>query len=156
MKFAVIACMLCAACFAADAKKTTARPASKAAAVKKPAASVAIPAGAVKVDETTYRFTDTAGKTWLYQKTPFGVTKTAQSEVTAANVASEAGPQKPADSTPFGKLNSSAPVNTTKATEDGDSIKFEKPTPFGVQKWTRKKAELNQEERAIWERQKAK
>jgi len=161
MKSVVIGWMLCAACFAADAKKidakkTTARPAAKAAAVKKPAPAVTIPAGATKVDETTYTFKDNAGKVWVYQKTPFGVSKTEQSAVTAANMASASGPQKPTDSTPFGKLNSSAPASSVKAVEDGDSIRFEKATPFGVQKWTRKKAELNEDERAIWERQKGK
>ncbi len=155
MKFAAIAWIVCVVCLAADPKKPAPRPAAKAEATKKSPA-VTIPAGAVKVDETTYRFTDTAGKTWIYQKTPFGVTKTEQGDVAAASAAAASAPQKPADSTPFGKLTSNTPAAGTKAVEDGDSIKFERPTPFGVQKWTRKKSELNEDERAIWEKQRTK
>src|SRR3954449_13231290 len=104
MKLAVILCMLGVAVFGADAKK----PASKPAAAKSKVVPLSIPAGAVKVDENTYRFTDTAGKTWLYQKTPFGLTKVEQSEAAAASAAAESGPQKATDSTPFGKTTASA------------------------------------------------
>jgi hypothetical protein len=37
------------------------------------------------------------------------------------------------------------------AVEDGDVIRFERKAPFGSQKWTRKKTELNDEERAVIE-----
>ena len=42
-------------------------------------------------------------------------------------------------------------IESTKAVEDGDSIRFERASPFGVTRWQRKKAELNDMERAVWE-----
>ena len=86
-----------------------------------------VPAGAVEVRPGAFRFVDTDGKAWLYRKTPFGVVRTPDSQPTA----------------------------TTIAIEDGDTIRFERPTPFGVDKWQKKKSELNSTERAIWESQQA-
>jgi hypothetical protein len=40
---------------------------------------------------------------------------------------------------------------TVKVTEEGDSLRFERPSPFGVRKWTRKKTELTEMEKAAWE-----
>ena len=37
--------------------------------------------------------------------------------------------------------------------EDGDAIRFERPGPFGVAKWQRKKTELNEVEHAVWDRE---
>ena len=37
--------------------------------------------------------------------------------------------------------------------EIGDSIRFERPSPFGVYRWTKKKADLTMEERKLWEDQ---
>jgi hypothetical protein len=39
------------------------------------------------------------------------------------------------------------------AVEQGDSIRFEQTTPFGKRIWVRKKTELNEEERKIWDLQ---
>jgi len=41
------------------------------------------------------------------------------------------------------------------ATEDGDTIRFERPSPFGPYRWQRKKSELSESERAIWNRQRS-
>jgi len=67
--------------------------------------------------------------------------------------------------TPFGVLHSDGktagaqakpqPPVDFKVTEEGDSLRFERPTPFGVWKWTRKKTELTEMERAAWEMAKA-
>ena len=86
-----------------------------------------VPAGATEIRPGIYRFVDTDGKAWLYRKTPFGVVRTADSQQAA----------------------------TTTAIEDGDTIRFERPTPFGVDKWQKKKSELTAAERAIWESQQA-
>jgi hypothetical protein len=86
-----------------------------------------VPAGAAEVRPGVYRSVDSDGKAWIYRKTPFGVVRTADAEPTAP----------------------------TTATEDGDTIRFERPTPFGVDKWQKKKSELNATERAIWENQQA-
>jgi hypothetical protein len=42
-----------------------------------------------------------------------------------------------------------ADVQTT-AREEGDSIRFERSSPFGRRSWLRKKTELNESEQAIW------
>jgi hypothetical protein len=43
-----------------------------------------------------------------------------------------------------------------KITESGDSLKFERPGPFGMYKWETKKTDLDAGEKAAWEREKAK
>ncbi|MBI1787375.1 MAG: hypothetical protein HYR60_07470 [Acidobacteria bacterium] len=104
--------------------------AEKKAPVAAPAKSE-VPAGATQVDGNTYRFTDPKGKNWVYRKTPFGWAK--------------------AEEKPGETAASPAPKVETKMVEDGDTIRFEKPGPFGVYKWQRKKSELTADERAAWE-----
>jgi hypothetical protein len=118
----------------AEEKKTT-KPAAPVAKKAAPAA-VTIPADAKKTSDNTYEKTDEKGRTWIYRQTPFGVTKL---EKTADS-------EKPAASAP--------PPQEYTAVEDGDTIKFERPSPFGKFVWSRKKTELTDEERAVWERQK--
>ncbi|MCL6506698.1 MAG: hypothetical protein K6T59_06710 [Bryobacteraceae bacterium] len=90
-----------------------------------------LPAGARETAPGEWRYTDARGKTWTYRRTPFGFVRSdAKEEDTAV--------EAPAD---------------LKAFEQGDEIRFERPTPFGVVRWTRKKAELNDVERAAWERE---
>ncbi|MDP2996027.1 MAG: hypothetical protein Q8N47_00980 [Bryobacterales bacterium] len=67
--------------------------------------------------------------------------------------------------TPFGVLHSDGkaaegqakpqPPVGFKVTEEGDSLRFERPSPFGVRKWTRKKTELTGTEKAAWELEKS-
>jgi hypothetical protein len=45
-----------------------------------------------------------------------------------------------------------APENL-RAFEEGDSVRFERPTPFGTMRWVRKKTDLTGVERAAWERE---
>jgi hypothetical protein len=116
------------------AAKTTAAAAKKAAPAAKP---LTIPADAIKTGDNTYSKTDAQGKTWIYTKTPFGVTRAEQT--------SEAQKQAAAIAPP--------PQGLT-AVEDGDKIRFAKQSPFGLQTWTRNKSELTDDERAVWERQK--
>ena len=113
------------------AKKTTA--AKKTAA---PQAELTLPPGAVQVDAGTYTFTDSKGKKWIYRQTPFGLSRAED---------------KPSQ----GAAPASAGSYLT-ATEDGDKVKFERPGPFGVYRWEKKKSELDDDERAALERSKAK
>jgi hypothetical protein len=39
-----------------------------------------------------------------------------------------------------------------RATDHGDTVSFERPGPFGVYKWERKKSEMDPAERAAWQR----
>lgn len=92
------------------------------------AATLSIPSGATEVEPYLYRYQDKDGKKWLYRQTPFGIVKTED---------------KPA--APVVEDNS----NPVAVTDQGDSVKFTKKTPFGVQTWTRKKTDLSDEEKAL-------
>ena len=92
--------------------------------------AVTIPKDAVpNSDGTSYTYTDKQGKKWIYAKTPFGIIKSAYSE-----------PVAPAATTP-------APDSMTKAIDKGDTVRFERPSPFGVMSWEKKKTDLTDDER---------
>jgi hypothetical protein len=102
-------------------------------------ANLEIPAGAVKTDDGSYRYTDPQGKKWIYRKTPFGISRLED---------------KPAD-TAARAAESAKRFEEVKATEDGDTIRFERPGPFGAYKWQRKKTELDEMEQTVWDRERA-
>jgi len=97
-------------------------------------AALSIPAGAVAVDSNLFRYTDAQGKTWIYRRTPFGVTR------------AEAQPAAPARPEAW---------DNTKAWEDGDAIVFERPGPFGVYRWRTRKTDLDAAERDFLARRQA-
>ncbi len=101
------------------------------AAEKKPSKAVKTdpPAGAVKVSDTFYRYTDARGKKWAYRKTPFGWSKAEEAAEAAA----------PAPKSGESEL---------RVVADGEVVKFEKPSPFGVSRWERKTDELKSDEKA--------
>ena len=88
-----------------------------------------IPAAAVQAADG-YHYTDPQGKQWLYRQTPFGVARL----------------EEPAP------VKAASPDDGTRAAGDGDVIRFERPSPFGTYRWTRKKSELTESERAVWNR----
>ena len=135
----LLLCLIAVSLAAAGADKPAAK--KPAAATKKtaPAAQrLTLPDGAVKAGPGTWRYTDAQGKNWLFTDTPFGL---ARSE------------DKPASAT--GSAERAAGGSQITATEDGDSVRFEMPTPFGTSRWQRKKTELNTFEQAAWERAKS-
>jgi len=97
-------------------------------------APLAIPAGAVAVASNLYRHTDAQGKTWIYRRTPFGITRVE---------AQSAGPVRP------------EVWANTRAWDDGDAVRFERTGPFGVYRWRTRKSELDAAEQAVWARQQA-
>jgi len=97
---------------------------------KDAAALPSVPAGAEEVGPNLYHYTDAQGKSWMYRKSPFGVSKWEG---------------KPGDEQPAVDKPSSM---TTTATDLGDSVRFQRVTPFGPQTWTRKKSELTEEEKS--------
>jgi hypothetical protein len=101
----------------------------RAGAAKGDAGAQTLPAGAKQVEPGLYRYTDAQGKTWMYRNTPFGLAKWEDKPLTAAPVVE---PEVPAS-----------------ITDLGDSVQFERQTPFGPHKWTKKKTDLNEEERAL-------
>lgn len=112
----------------ADDKKAEAKPAPAAAQSK----TAAIPADAKQIEPGLYRWRDPQGKTWILRKSPFGVLKSEEKNTAQA-----------ADEVPQGM----------KVIEEGDELRFERPTPFGLMRWQRKKTELNEMEQRAWERE---
>jgi hypothetical protein len=134
----ISAAMACAAGQAAKkpASGNRAKAAPAKAAQPKPAVfkPVVIPPDAEEVKPGTFRHKGADGKTWFYKKTPFGVSRW-----------EDTGETKPKKELGAGY----------KVREDGDIIHFERATPMGMQKWDVKKTELNEKERAAWERERA-
>jgi hypothetical protein len=141
----LIIAVLCAsvALFGEAGQQTSKKKTEKKAAATvpaKPAATVQqiqIPAGAVKGEDGNYRYTDAQGKKWLYYQTPFGVGRAEDKPL----------PERPKTQDEYAAV---------KAVEDGDTIHFERPSPFGVYKWDRKKSELDKMETEVWTRERAK
>jgi hypothetical protein len=104
-------------------KKTEAPPAK----LIKP---LTVPPGAVEREPGHFYYTDSAGKKWIYIKTPFGIARV-EDAPPAANA------PKPVDE--FANI---------KIIEEGDVVKFERPSPFGTYKWQKKKSELDEKEKA--------
>jgi hypothetical protein len=105
------------------------------------AAPPAIPAGAVKAGDG-YHYTDPQGCEWVYRPTPFGV---------ARIPATDSGPA--VCGRPAAKAAATVPEDNIRATDHGDTVSFERPGPFGVYRWERKKADMDAGERTAWQRE---
>ena len=135
-------------------RRQTSSPTARAAA----APAVTIPAGATETSPGVYKHTDASGKNWIYRQTPFGVVKSADGGATAPPpAAAETSASKRVSPFAAGKNspNPAADTALTKAVEDGDTIRFERSTPFGPTRWTRKRSELNADEAQILEHSRA-
>lgn len=131
-----------------DKAKSAAPAKTKAAAQPKPSTDAnakpeppvqSIPAGAKQIEPNLYQYTDSAGKTWNYRQTPFGISKWQET-------ATPGGPSQTPQSQPPAARPKAEPVVVT---DLGDSYKFEKNTPFGRSTWTRKKSDLTDQERSL-------
>lgn len=121
--------------------KKSAKPAARTATkTAKAPAPVTIPAGAVQVggDSNTYSYTDAQGKKWIYQKTPFGIARREDKP-------------RPQDTEAAARQRRQE-IETTTAVEDGEYVRFTRPGPFGQLKWRQKKTDLDETEKAIWEK----
>jgi hypothetical protein len=118
----------------AASKQEADKPAASATAKSAPK-PVQIPAGAVETQPGTFNYTDPEGKKWIFRKTPFGVARM----------------EDKSDKAPAAKI-PAPPADNVKAVENGDSVHFERPGPFGMYKWDRKKSELSEAERGWLER----
>ncbi len=90
----------------------------------------ALPQGAKPTGPHTYSYTDDQGKKWTYRETPFGLSKYSADAVEPAVVESKN-------------------ANTPTVTDLGDTVRFERKTPFGSNVWTKKKSDLTPEEKAF-------
>jgi hypothetical protein len=93
-----------------------------------------IPAGAVKAADG-YHYKDGDGRQWIYRPTPFGLSKVRAEDAASAKAAKTA----MAD-------------DGVRATDHGETVSFERPGPFGVYRWERKKSELDASERVALQR----
>lgn len=96
--------------------------------------TVTIPKDAVANPDGTYSYTDKEGKKWIYLKTPFGTMK------------------RPVDGAATRTASDPVP---TKAIDKGDTVRFERKSPFGTVTWEKKKSELSDDERHILDSQTA-
>ena len=97
------------------------------------AAGPQIPKSAVESEPGTFHYTDAQGKKWIYRTTPFGVARFEDKPDSKSVAAPD-------------------PAAGITATADGDTIRFERPGPFGVYRWQKAKSDLNDVERAILNR----
>src|SRR5947199_9533559 len=104
MKLLFAIALSAAALIAADPQAKKADPK-----VKDGSKPLPIPAGAVQSSDGDYHYTDPQGKKWIYRKTPFGVAKLED---------------KPEDAQ--GKPTPAQAAAGIKATEEGDTVKFER------------------------------
>jgi hypothetical protein len=134
MKQIALLMLLAAAVFAAAEKRPAPKPAKPRPATAAP--TVTIPKDAVQVDANTYTYNDAEGKKWIYRRTPFGISK-AQERPPSAEEAAQA----------------AKVIAATSAVERGDQIEFSRPGTFGVYRWQRRKSDLNDMEKAVWDRE---
>jgi len=125
-----LSCALGAGASAQAGKAAEKKPARKAEAKAKPA-PVTPPADAERISEGVWRAKDAQGKSWIYKRTPFGMTK--YEEESAATPAPDA----------------RAPLRVREAA--GGRVVFERQTPFGTRSWSKSAAELDEEERQALE-----
>jgi hypothetical protein len=134
MKSTLIAVLVCASATGAWAADTTNKKITqKKAAAPAPPKEIVIPKDAVpNGDNFSYTWTDKDGKKWIFARSPFGTTK---------NPAPEQSPDAGVDHT------------LTKAIDKGDTVRFEHPSPFGTTAYEKKKTELTDDERKIFDAQ---
>jgi glucose/arabinose dehydrogenase len=125
------------------AQKTTARKkktqTKTVAVAKKPAPPVAqpltIPKDATQNPDGTYSYADKTGKKWIFTKTPFGISRREDMAGVPAAIPAQ-------DKQQF-----------IQATDNGDTVKFVRQTPFGTTNWEKKKSDLNDDERRVLDAQ---
>ena len=116
---------------------STAFAASLAAADGSAPATPGLPAGAVQTAPFTWSYADAHGHKWIYRQTPFGL----------ARLEDKPDPQA--------ALNTAMQAQYLKAVDAGDSVRFERPGPFGTYRWETRKTALSVVEQAAWDRDRA-
>ena len=136
MRKAFTVLVMTAASLAAQASAstgtTTPKVTKKTVAAKKATTAAAkpltIPTDAVANADGTYAWKDKQGKSWTFVKTPFGVMK---SEAYSAPAVA------------------SSSLTGVKAFDEGDKVRFERPSPFGPIKYEKNKTDLTDDERNL-------
>lgn len=126
-------CIACGALAQESAPKPEPRPAG-------------VPEDAELISPRTWRHKDASGKAWLYISTPFGLSRTEE----PAERKSPGTAEQLAGSVNKAGAPAAGPVFRASAVK-GDTVHFERDTPFGKTKWTRSKSQLDAEEKAALE-----
>ena len=114
------------------------------------------PKGAIEIEPNVYKHTDANGKTSIYRKTPFGLVKSDDLSAASGSMAPQASERPAAKSpsgataSPFGDVKPGQTTQSIKVIDRGDTLEFERPSPFGSYKWKNKKTALTPEEREAW------
>lgn len=114
-------------------------------AAKRPAG---VPAAATSVSDGVWRWVDPQGKVWLFQETPTGLMKSEEPKGANATL----GPT----GRPTANPRPDAIADLISVKEEGESLRFTRPGPFGQYSWVKKKTELDQDETIAWQRARAK
>lgn len=112
---------------------------------KRPAA---VPVEALPSAGGVWRWIDPQQKVWLFREMPAGLMKTEEPTGAAALV----GPT----GLKVGDDRADAVLDLITVKEDGDSLRFSRPGPFGTYSWVKKKTQLDKDETTVWERAQAK
>jgi hypothetical protein len=146
-------------CLTAAEKAAKPKARASQAAKTRVAAPLTPPAGATRVDDHTYTWTDPKGAKWIYRETPFGWSRAAETGQEASAPAGDTpfgtvrGPIKPREANSADREKDLASMT---AVDAGDSVRFTRRGPFGDYRWTKKKADLDETEKAVWNRDLAK
>lgn len=116
----------------APASKST--PAKSAAAKPADAVPATPPANAEQIDSATFHWKDAKGDLWIYKKTPFGWSRSREKDLP-----------------PVKRQDSERPPMVVREVR-GDDVVFERPSPFGQSRWTKKKDALSADEQAALDR----
>lgn len=143
IRTAAIAALMLVPVAAQRATKPTEEPAQKPAQKSTPKAPTksspptanTLPAGAEKIGDYKWKHKDAAGKTWVYVQTPFGFSKVDEETYRRQEA------ERLADGQTGGNM-------VRVVDQSGDPVTFEMTTPFGKQRWQKKRAELSDKEKA--------
>jgi hypothetical protein len=107
-----------------------------------------VPADAQPLPDGVWRWVDANKKVWLLQESRQGLLKVEETK----GAGPFAGPNAKKASEP----SADAVLDLMSVKEEGDSLRFYRPGPFGQYSWVKKKTQLNREETIVWEREQAK
>ena len=142
MKYSLVIALILGSASAqpAPAPKTAPKTDSKA------TPALTIPQGSVEIEPNIFKYTDKSGAIFYYRRSPFGVQHYVPPTKDSVTQNTQTRPSTP--------LPTTVSTTETQAVEQGDSVKFTRPGPFGVYTWIRKKSELSEEEKEAFEKTK--
>ncbi len=106
-----------------------------------------VPVEALPVSEGVWRWIDGRGKAWMFQETPAGLMKT---EEAAAK------PGVTPTGVKVAETRTDATLDLITVKDEGETLRFSRPGPFGTYSWVKKKSELDKDEMTVWQRSRKK